>query len=112
MAPRAAKPWKVVRQELPIDEARVAAYAQIVEAQHRIAASRTRAGMTDAEVDAGLDASEPDDPESLSPRELYLTVVERFVAGLGGRLEGASAVFENEAVDLPAPEDLDSRSGL
>jgi hypothetical protein len=107
MAPRAAKPWKVVRQELPIDEARVAAYAQIIEAQHRIAASRTRAGMTDVEIDAALDASEPDDPESLSPRELYLTVVERFVAGLGGRLDGASADFGGEGVELPSPEDLD-----
>jgi hypothetical protein len=36
MAPRAAKSWKVVRQELPIDEARVAAYARILEAQNRI----------------------------------------------------------------------------
>jgi hypothetical protein len=107
MAPRAAKPWKVVRQELPIDEARVAAYAQIIEAQKRIATSRTHTGMTDAEIDAALDASEPDDPESLSPRQLYLTAVERFVVGLGGHLDGASAVFANDTVELPSPEDLD-----
>jgi hypothetical protein len=104
MAPRSAKSWKVVRQELPIDEARVAAYARIIEAQNRIAASRTRAGVTDAEIDAALDACEPPDPQSLSPRDLYLTAIELFVGALGGRLDGMAAVFGQERVDLPAPE--------
>jgi hypothetical protein len=104
MAPRSAKSWKVVRQELPIDEARVAAYARIIEAQNRIAASRTRAGVTDAEIDAALDACEPPDPQSLSPRDLYLTAIDLFVSALGGRLDGVSAVFGEDTVDLPAPE--------
>jgi hypothetical protein len=104
MAPRSAKSWKVVRQELPIDEVRVAAYARIIEAQNRVAASRTRAGVTDAEIDAALDACEPPDPQSLSPRDLYLTAIELFVAALGGRLDGMCAVFGEERVDLPAPE--------
>ena len=104
MAPRSAKSWKVVRQELPIDEARVAAYARIIEAQNRIAASRTRAGVTDAEIDAALDACEPPDPQSLSPRDLYLTAIDLFVVALGGRLDGVSAVFGEERIDLPPPE--------
>ncbi len=104
MAPRAAKSWKVVRQELPIDEARVAAYARILEAQNRITASRTRAGVSDAEIDAALDACEPPDPQSLGPKDLYLTAIELFVAALGGRLDGMSAVFGDDAIDLPAPE--------
>ena len=104
MAPRAAKSWKVVRQELPIDEARVAAYARIIEAQNRIAGSRTRAGVTDAEIDVALDQCEPPDPESLDPRDLYLGAIESFVAALGGRLDGTSAIFGEERVDLPAPE--------
>jgi hypothetical protein len=104
MAPRSAKSWKVVRQELPLDEARVAAYARIIEAQNRIAASRTRAGFTDAEIDAALDACEAPEPEALSPRDLYLTAIESFVAAVGGRLDGMSAVFGDETVALPAPE--------
>jgi hypothetical protein len=104
MAPRRTKSWKVVRQELPIDEARVGAYARMIEAHNRIAASRTRAGVTDAEIDAALDASEPPEPESLSPRELYLTAIESFVAALGGHLDRMSAVFGDERIDLPAPE--------
>jgi hypothetical protein len=93
----------VIRDELPIDETRVAAYALIIDAQNRIAASRTRAGVTDAEIDAALDACEPPDLESLSPRDLYLTATELFVAALGGRLDGASAVFGDERIELPAP---------
>jgi hypothetical protein len=104
MAPRSAKSWKVVRQELPIDEARVAAYAHIIEAQNRIANARTRAGVTDAEIDAALDACEPPDPGSLSPRDLYLTAIESFVGALGGHLDGSSAVFEEERIDLPVVE--------
>jgi hypothetical protein len=104
MAPRSAKSWKVVRDELPIDETRVAAYARIVEAQNRLAAARTRAGVTDAEIDAALDACEAPEPESLSPRDLYLGAVESFVAALGGHLDGMSAVFGDERIDLPAPE--------
>ena len=104
MAPRSAKSWKVVRQELPIDEARVAAYARIIEAQNRIAASRTRAGRHRRRDRRGAGACEPPDPESLSPRDLYLAAIEAFVAALGGRLDGTSAIFGDERVDLPAAE--------
>ena len=81
----------------------MAAYRRIIEAQSRIAASRTRAGVTDAEIDAALEACEPADPESLSPRDLYLTTIEAFVTALGGRLD-AAAVFGDERIELPAPE--------
>ncbi len=78
----------------------MAAYALILEAEHRIVAARTRAGVTDAEIDAALEACDPADPESLSPRDLYLTTIEGFVTALGGRLEVA-AVFGDERLDLP-----------
>lgn len=103
MAPRPTKPWEVVRAGLPIDETRVAVYALILEAQERIATARTRAGVTDAEIDAALEACEPSDPESLSPRDLYLTTIQAFVTALGGHLDTA-AVFGDERIDLPAPE--------
>ncbi len=93
----------MIRDELPIDETRVAAYALIIDAQNRIADARIRAGATDAEIDAALDACEPPDPQALSPRDLYLTAIELFVAALGGRLDGASALFGDAAVELPAP---------
>jgi len=102
MAPRPTQSWQVIRKELPIDEARVAAYRLIIEAQRRIANARARAGVPDAEIDAALEACEPSDPESLSPRDLYLTTIERFVTALGGRVEVPAAVFGDQRVDLPA----------
>lgn len=102
MAERSTHPWEVVRAELPIDEQRVAAYALILEAEERIVTARTRAGVSDAEIDAALEACEPSDPESLSPRDLYLTTMGAFVTALGGHLDVA-AVFEGERIDLPGP---------
>jgi hypothetical protein len=74
-----------------------------MEAQHRIASARTRAGVSDAQIDAALEACEPADPESLTPEELYLGTIERFVTALGGRLDVA-ARFGDETVELPSPE--------
>jgi len=97
--PEFTKSWEELKRERPLDEERVAAYRLIIEAQSRIAASRTRAGVTDAEIDAALEACEPANPESLSPSDLYLTTIERFVTALGGRLEGA-AIFGDERIEL------------
>ena len=103
MAPRSTQSWQVIREQLPIDEARVAAYRRIIEAQSRIAASRTRAGVPDGEIDAALEACEPENPESLSPQDLYLTTIARFVTELGGELDVA-AVFGDERIDLPGSQ--------
>jgi hypothetical protein len=71
-----------------------------MEAQHRVANARYRAGVTEAEVDTALEACEPENPESLSDEELYLVSLARFVAALGGRLD-VSAVFGDETIGLP-----------
>jgi hypothetical protein len=78
----------------------VAAYERLMEAQHRIANARTRAGVSDAEIDRALQACEPENPESLSDDELYLGTLARFVTALGGRLD-VSAVFGDETIALP-----------
>ncbi len=74
-----------------------------MEAQHRIANARTRAGVSDAEIDRALAACEPAAHESLSEDELYLGTIARFVEALGGQLDVA-AVFGDERVDLPASD--------
>ena len=79
----------------------MAAYERILEAQHRIAHARTRAGVTAAEIDRALEACEPPDPESRSPRDLYRTTIEAFVTSLGGRCEAGAAIFGDERIDLP-----------
>ncbi|MFL5860630.1 MAG: hypothetical protein ACJ780_07610 [Solirubrobacteraceae bacterium] len=94
----------MIRAQLPVDERRVATYERVMEAQERIALARTRAGATDLEIDAALEACEPSDVESLSDEELYSGTVARFVSALGGRVEGSAAVFGDQTVPLPAPE--------
>jgi hypothetical protein len=74
-----------------------------MEAQHRIANARARAGVTDAEIDRALEACEPADPEVLSDEELYLGTIARLVAALGGHL-GVAAVFGEERIDLAAAD--------
>ena len=70
-----------------------------MEAQELIARSRTRAGTTDAEIEAALETCEPRHPEHLSEDEVYLGTLARFVTALGGRLE-VSAVFHQETIRL------------
>jgi hypothetical protein len=71
-----------------------------MEAQERIAQACSRAGATDAAIDAALEASEPTAPEALTDDELYLGAVARLVAALGGRLE-LTAVLAGETIALP-----------
>jgi hypothetical protein len=74
-----------------------------MEAQHRIATARSRAGVSDAQIDGAVEACEPANPESLTHEELYLGTIGRFVTALGGQLDVA-AVFGEERIDLPASE--------
>jgi hypothetical protein len=85
---------------LPIDEERVRAYEQLMEAQSRIAARLIRAGVADAEIERALEACEPGHPEALAPDELYLGSLARFVDALGGRLRLA-ADFDDLTVAPP-----------
>jgi hypothetical protein len=78
-----------------------------MEAQHRIANARARAGATDAEIDAALEACEPATPETLSDEELYLGTLARFVAALGGRLE-ARAIFGDQTIALGSRDNPDT----
>ncbi|HEY2320820.1 MAG TPA: hypothetical protein VGH67_21110 [Solirubrobacteraceae bacterium] len=72
-----------------------------MEAQHRIAGARSRAGVSDAEIDRALEASEPFNAAALTEEALYRATLESFVAALGGRLQGAAAVFGDETIALP-----------
>jgi hypothetical protein len=71
-----------------------------MEAQHRIANARYRAGVPHVVVDRALEACEPGNPDALSDDELYLGTIARFVAALGGRLD-VGAVFGEERIPLP-----------
>ena len=75
----------------------MAAYERLMEAQHRIANARERAGVSDAAIDRALEACEAKNPESLTDDELYMGTLARFVAALGGHLD-VVAVFGEETI--------------
>jgi hypothetical protein len=75
-----------------------------MEAQQRIAKARIRVGVTDAEIDRALEACEPTDAASLTDEQLYNETLQSFVAALGGRLQGSTAVFAEDTIALPPPQ--------
>jgi hypothetical protein len=83
---------------LPIDDERVRAYEQLMEAQNRIARRVTRAGATHDQIERAIELSESTHPEQLAPEEIYLGTLSRFVDALGGSLKLA-AVFGDEEDD-------------
>jgi hypothetical protein len=113
VAPRFTKSWEQVRRENPVDERLVAAYTNVLAAEERIAQARVRRGETWETIDAALAASEPftGDDDNEEEGELYLTILARFIAGLGGHLE-VVAVFADEAIVLRRePEARRPRAG-
>jgi hypothetical protein len=73
-------------------------------AQERIVLARACAGETDEEIDRALEECEPPDAASLTDQQLYETTLKSFVAALGGRLEGDTAVFADQMVTLPTSQ--------
>jgi hypothetical protein len=80
-----------------VTETRARLYERLMEAQDRIAQARYRAGVSDREVQAALDAVD----ERLSAEErrgdLYLSALRHYVEALGGRVE-IRAVFGDQTV--------------
>jgi hypothetical protein len=80
-----------------VNEKRVDLYAEIMEAQRRIAQSRYRQGVPDEVVQAALDAVDERMSDDERREDLYLSALRHYVEALGGRLE-VRAVFGDEAV--------------
>jgi hypothetical protein len=106
MSSRFTTSWQDVLRQEPLNEARIAAYERLMEAEHRIAEARVAQGVSDQAIDRALEVSEAD-VEDLSDEDLVVTVLRRFVAELGGRLESGAgsdelaAVFEERVISIP-----------
>jgi hypothetical protein len=92
------------REQAPPDQQlrvrRVERFRRLMAAQERIAEALAPHGVTDAQLQAALAAAEealPRDPDD--DRDFYHPALERYVAVLGGRLEG-EAIFPDVTVDL------------
>jgi hypothetical protein len=98
------KTWKPIRDDIPLNDSRVATYADLMEAEDRIAAARMHRGATNETIEQALDHAESPDPERESDRELYLGTLRRYVEALGGELREVprpAAVFPEETIELP-----------
>jgi KaiC/GvpD/RAD55 family RecA-like ATPase len=100
------KPWEEVRREEPLNEARVALYQQVMEAQELIGAMRA-VDVGQAAIDAALAESASPDPENESDKQLYVRMLTRYIEALGGRavaletVVGIRAEFPGWSIAIP-----------
>lgn len=97
MARTRPRSWESIRAEKPLDEAQVARWRWLEEAQDRIASARRRSGATSAEVTAAHARAEAVD--SAAGEDDVLSELTRFTEALGGCVE-VSAVFGEERISL------------
>jgi hypothetical protein len=96
----AARSWREIRGERPLNEGRVATYKRLMEAEALLDDRRRRLGVSEDAIGEALEAAlagaEGDD-------QLYLATLARYVEMLGGRLE-VQAVFPDETIALPSAQ--------
>lgn len=86
---------------------RMNTYRRVMDAEARLDAVRERRGLDPSAIATALDAIEGDEPAIKIEDDLYLRVVSRYVAELGGRLE-VRAVFPDQNVLLLGGADLEA----
>ena len=92
------KNWREILQQRPLNEARVAMYGRLMEAEDRLEAVRRRRGVSETALGDALEASESAGAGDRH-EDVYLDALTRYVAALGGHLE-VRAVFTDETITL------------
>ncbi len=87
------KNWREIREQRPLNEARVAMYRRLMDAEARLDDVRRRRGVSETALGDALEASEESAPD------VYLDALTRHVTALGGHLE-IRAVFPEETITL------------
>ena len=95
--PEPSSSWAEASGAKSVNEARVALYERLMEAQERIAKARYAHGATDESIVAALDAAQTGPSEAELREDLYLSSLSAYVRALGGCLE-IHAVFPEETV--------------
>lgn len=104
------KSWREVRGQRPLNEARVAEYKRLMDAELRLAELRIRRGVSQATVADVLSVSQPNISRIEAEDDVYVSTVARYVAALGGHIE-LRAVFPDETITLlRLPEDSESEA--
>lgn len=93
------KSWREVRGQRPLNEARVATYKRVMDAQEQITALLAERGVDDELIVEAMEAAHPPVAEDEELEDVYLTTLTRFVAALGGHLE-LRVVFPDASVTV------------
>jgi DNA-binding XRE family transcriptional regulator len=105
MAERDTKSWRAVRGQRPLDEARVATYKRLMNAELGLADLRRRRGVSQATIAESLAVSQPNVSRIEREDDVYLSTLARYVQALGGHVE-VVAVFPDERITvLRQPDD-------
>jgi hypothetical protein len=86
--------------EEPVNRVRAQLYQRLMEAQQEIALAVYQRGVSDAEVQAALDAVDERLSDDERREDLYLSALAIYVEALGGRLE-VRARFGEQSILIP-----------
>jgi DNA-binding XRE family transcriptional regulator len=95
----ATRDWRTVRGQRPLNEARVATYKRLMDAELRLAEVRHRRGVSQATIARALEVSQPNVSRIEQEDDVYLSTLARYIAALGGHLE-VQAVFPDETITV------------
>jgi hypothetical protein len=91
--------WQDALAAHPVNPMRARVYGWLMDAQDTIAQAAYARGMSDARVQAALDAVDERMSADERREDLYLSALGYYVEALGGRLE-VRAVFGGEVIGL------------
>lgn len=93
------KTWHEIRAQRSHDEQRVEVYKLLMDAETMLHELRERRGVSQAQLAAALETSQPNVSRIEREDDVYLSTLSRYVVALGGRIE-VNAVFPDETVTV------------
>jgi hypothetical protein len=92
------KNWREIREQRSLNEARVAMYRRLMDAEACLDDVRRRRDLSDTALGDAIEASESA-VDGDGYEDVYLDAVTRYVAALGGHIE-IRAIFPEETITL------------
>lgn len=84
---------------------RVESFRRLMAAEERIAQALASRGVSDAQLQAALDAAEEQLPrDEHDRRDFFAAALESYVTALGGRLDRGAAIFADVTVAIDTTE--------
>jgi transcriptional regulator with XRE-family HTH domain len=91
--------WEEIQRARALNEGHVDEHRRLLEVEIRLNEVRRRRGLSQAQVAAALEVSQPNISRIEQEDDVRLSTLTRYVEALGGRLE-ITAVFADERIPL------------